>query len=100
MQKSESEIERQLIDGVKKLGGKAYKFVSPGNKGVPDRLILLPGGQVIFCELKKAGEKLKAHQQKRREELESLGAVVKTLAGDIEVSKFLAWCRYGEKNDL
>ena len=48
----ESEIEGRLRDGVKRLGGKAFKFVSPGNAGVPDRLVVLPGGKIIFAELK------------------------------------------------
>ena len=38
----ENELEKKLRDKVKKLGGKAYKFVSPGNAGVPDRLVVLP----------------------------------------------------------
>ena len=48
----ESEIEGRLRDGVKRLGGKAFKFVSPGNAGVPDRLVVLPGGKTIFADLK------------------------------------------------
>ena len=48
----ESDIERRLVQGVKKLGGRAYKFVSPGNVGVPDRLVVLPGGIVLFVEVK------------------------------------------------
>ena len=38
----EKDIEEKLRNKVKKLGGKAYKFVSPGNAGVPDRLVILP----------------------------------------------------------
>ena len=45
---AEKDIERFLVNGVKKLGGVAYKFVSPGNAGVPDRLIVMPGGRVYF----------------------------------------------------
>ncbi|MGC5220863.1 VRR-NUC domain-containing protein, partial [Escherichia coli] len=44
----EKDIENYLRDQVKKIGGIAYKFESPGNAGVPDRLVLLPGGQVHF----------------------------------------------------
>ena len=39
----EKDIEKYLRDEIKKVGGIAYKFVSPGNSGVPDRLVLLPG---------------------------------------------------------
>ena len=38
----EREIEKKLVDGVRKLGGRAYKFVSPGNDGVPDRIVVFP----------------------------------------------------------
>ena len=48
----ESAIEEKLVKGIKELGGLAYKFVSPGNIGVPDRMIILPGGKVFFVELK------------------------------------------------
>ena len=48
----ESEIEKILVREVKKLGGRAYKFVSPGNDGVPDRIVIFPNHQPIFVELK------------------------------------------------
>ena len=41
MAELERDAERLLRDEVKKLGGKSYKFVSPGNSGVPDRIVLL-----------------------------------------------------------
>ena len=40
----EKDIERKLVAGVKRAGGKAYKFVSPGNVGVPDRIVIWPNG--------------------------------------------------------
>lgn len=52
----EKEIEAYLRDRVKEIGGKAYKFVSPGNNGVPDRLVCLPGGRAVFVELKAPGK--------------------------------------------
>ena len=48
----EKDIERKLIAGVKRAGGKAYKFVSPGNVGVPDRIVIWPNGVIHFVELK------------------------------------------------
>ena len=48
----ESEIERVLVEEVKRLGGRAYKWTSPGNDGVPDRIVFLPDTRVIFVELK------------------------------------------------
>ena len=51
----ESEIERHLAVSVKKLGGMAVKFVSPGLDGVPDRIVLLPERKIAFVELRLLG---------------------------------------------
>lgn len=51
----EKDIEKRLVREVKKLGGLCLKWVSPGNSGVPDRIVLMPGGKAIFVELKKPG---------------------------------------------
>ena len=48
----EKEIEKILVAEVKKLGGRAYKWVSPGNDGVPDRIVVFPNRKPIFVELK------------------------------------------------
>ena len=69
----ESEIERRLAVSVKKLGGMAVKFVSPGLDGVPDRIILLPGRKIAFVELKAPGKKTRPLQEKRKRQLEGLG---------------------------
>lgn len=52
----EKTIEKYLAQRVKEAGGIAYKFVSPGNAGVPDRLVLLPGARIVFVELKAPGK--------------------------------------------
>lgn len=54
----EREIERALVGMVKRQGGLCLKWVCPGWAGVPDRIILLPGGRLIFAEVKrpKGGE--------------------------------------------
>lgn len=71
---SESDIEGYLRDQVNKvLGGKAYKFVSPGNTGVPDRLILLPGGRAIFVETKAPGKKPTPKQAAQLKKISDLG---------------------------
>lgn len=55
----ESKIEKRLKKEIELLGGKAMKFISPGEAGVPDRIVLLPEGHVIFVELKAPGKKTK-----------------------------------------
>lgn len=69
----EKVIERHLAVAVKKLGGMAVKFVSPGLAGVPDRIILLRDGKMAFVELKAPGRRLRALQEKRKKQLETLG---------------------------
>lgn len=69
----ESELEEKFRAMVAQAGGKAYKFVSPGNAGVPDRLVVLPGGRIGFVELKRKGRKPGKQQEYRMAELERLG---------------------------
>ena len=45
----EKNIESKLAAEVRRRGGLAPKFVSPGLDGVPDRLILLPSGKAAFA---------------------------------------------------
>lgn len=69
----EKVIEERLRDGVKRLGGVAFKFVSPGNDGVPDRLVCLPSGRIAFIELKAPGKKPTPLQVRQMERLRGLG---------------------------
>jgi hypothetical protein len=69
----ESKIEKALKNKVEEMGGMALKFVSPGMAGVPDRIVLIPKGRVVFIELKSPGKKLRPLQLKRKSQLELLG---------------------------
>lgn len=89
----ESEIETRLVRGVRRLGGRAYKFVSPGNVGVPDRLVVLPGGRIIFAELKADGGRLSKMQLYQISQLRQLGAVVQEVRGEAGVQSFLLLCQ-------
>lgn len=85
----EKDVERLLVKGIKELGGVAYKFVSPGNSGVPDRVVVLPDGRVIFVELKTTTGKLSAIQTRQIVRLEQLRCEVRVLYGVEEVKDFL-----------
>lgn len=69
----EKEIEMKLVRAVKGMGGICPKWVSPGFDGVPDRIILLPGGRLAFAELKAPGKKPRPLQAARIEQLRGLG---------------------------
>ena len=72
MIESEKVLERKLVDKIKKLGGHAYKFVSPNQRGVPDRLCVLPHGITVFVELKTTGKKPTKLQVLCMDELKAL----------------------------
>ena len=69
---TEKNIEQYLVRKVRETGGKAYKFVSPGNAGVPDRLVIFPSGKVIFVELKAPGKVPTNLQKAKHRKLEKL----------------------------
>jgi len=85
----EKQIEARLKREIKKAGGLALKFISPGTGGVPDRIVLLPGKEVVFVELKGPGKSLRPLQLKRRKQLEALGFAVYVLDSYQAVEKFM-----------
>lgn len=78
---TEKYIEQKLVKAVKKRGGMALKFVSPGLDGVPDRIVLLPMGRMVFVELKAPGKKMRPVQEKIKKQLEALGFLVYCVDG-------------------
>ena len=68
----ENKIEAKLKQMVEKQGGIAPKFVSPGLSGMPDRLVLLPGGQIAFVEVKAPGKVPRPLQEARHRMLRKL----------------------------
>lgn len=88
----EKEIEEKLVKMVKRHGGLCLKWVCPGWSGVPDRIILLPGGHVIFAETKRPkGGKLSELQKWWRRKLGSLGfkTLVIWTVGDVNALDWL-----------
>ena len=73
---TEKELELMLVNEVKRRGGRAFKFISPGLNGVPDRLVLMLGGKLGFVEVKAPGKEMRPNQIKRKRQLESLGFLV------------------------
>lgn len=87
--RSESSIEKKLRVMLLERGALCLKFVSPGNSGVPDRLVVLPGGRVVFTELKASDGSLSALQEWQIGRLRDLGAEVRVLRGAAQVREFV-----------
>jgi hypothetical protein len=56
-------VENHFVWAVERIGGKTWKFTSPGRKGVSDRIACLPDGSTWFVELKTKGGRLSVLQK-------------------------------------
>ncbi len=85
----ERDVEQYLRERVKDLGGRAYKFVSPANSGVPDRIVMLPGGRIVFVELKAPGKKPTPLQANQHRFIRSQGLPVITVDSKAGVDELI-----------
>lgn len=69
----EKTVESTFTSVVKAKGGLAVKFTSPGFNGMPDRLVMFPGGRIAFVEVKAPGEKPRPLQLSRMKLLRRMG---------------------------
>lgn len=89
MTQLERDIERALVGAVKKHGGLCLKWVCPGWVGVPDRIVLLPGGRVTFVETKRPkGGRLSEMQKWWRRTLNRLGFDIWVIWTREDLTKF------------
>ena len=90
---AESVIEEHLTAAVNAFGGMCLKFVTPGYTGVPDRIILLPGGQVVFAETKRPGGKERRRQELVQSRLRAFGfTVFSTVDSDEKIDAIIKHC--------
>lgn len=85
----ESQIEKLLVKEVKKRNGIALKITSPSMAGLPDRLVLLPKGRIIFVELKRPGGKPRPLQVAVHNTLFKLGFPVAVIDSQYGILKLL-----------
>ncbi|MCC2249096.1 VRR-NUC domain-containing protein [Virgibacillus sp. AGTR] len=85
----ESQLEKRLKDKIEQLGGLCFKWVSPGRRGVPDRICILPRGRTLFVEMKAPDGKLSPLQEKRIQELEKRKHEVYVLESKQQVDNFI-----------
>lgn len=86
---TEKEIENLLVWHVERIGGKAYKFVSPSNRGVADRIVCLPDGSTWFIEIKKKGGRLSPLQQIFAGEMQMLNQKYALLTSVQEIDEWI-----------
>lgn len=84
----EKDLEKKLVREIAKKGGKALKLNS-SIRGLPDRIILMPEGNITFVEMKAPGGKPRPLQQKRIKMLQQLGFKVEVLSTVETVEAFL-----------
>lgn len=82
-------IERRLVEVCRERGWVAAKFVSPGMAGVPDRIVMVPGGRVVFVELKAPGETPTPIQRYRHRQLRELGFTVRIVNSTEDIEAFV-----------
>lgn len=75
----EALIEARLKEAVKQSGGRCLKWSSPSQRGVPDRICVMPGGRIVFVELKAPGKKPTPLQAHLHDRLRELGADVRVI---------------------
>ena len=85
----EKTIEKKLVIAIKDMGGIAPKFMSPGFDGMPDRIVLLPGGRMGFVEVKAPGKVPRPLQEARHRLLLGLGFKVYILDDEQQIGGLL-----------
>lgn len=90
MRLSERHVEQALVDRVSAAGGLAIKFVSPAMSGMPDRIVVMPGGRIAFVELKRPGERPRPLQVRMHQMLIERGADVRVVDDLAAVEQLVA----------
>ena len=85
----ERDVEAYFRREVQRVGGVAFKFVSPSHRGVSDRIVCLQG-QTWFVELKRPGGRLSPLQRVFAAEMERLGQRYACLSSREEVDEWLS----------
>lgn len=85
----ETQLEKKARLAVERIGGKMPKWVSPGNRGVPDRIAILPDGLTVYVEMKAPGKPLEPLQRKWRKELLAMGHRHYKIDSEEDIERFI-----------
>ena len=89
-------VEQRLVKGIKAQGGMCLKFISPGLRGVPDRIVVLPWNRIMFVETKAPTGQLSKFQEWVKRELQKRGVFVEVLYTVEAVDEFLKKVKHCE----
>jgi ribosomal protein S6 len=81
-------VEAALVKRVKALGGTCEKFTSPGRRSVPDRIVTLPGGRIVFVEVKAPGKKTTELQDRDHARRMQMGCEVIVIDNIVDANAF------------
>jgi hypothetical protein len=95
----ESDIETYLINEIKKLNGLCLKWPPNKQKGVPDRIAIIPGYGTVFIELKRKGGKISPIQKFMINKIKKAGGSVRVITGKREVKLFIEAVNYYRRRE-
>ena len=96
----ESETEKWTKKKVIEMGGLFFKFVSPGNDGVPDRIAILPGGRIILVEMKTEKGKTSPVQERQIGRIRGCGCDCRVIHGRKEAEEFIDEIRTARVSEI
>ena len=88
MSTRERDVESFLSEHVRRLGGLSYKL-APTTAGLPDRLLVLPGGRILLVEVKRPGETLRGVQKVIQQRLAARGVTVLVIDSKDDVKRLI-----------
>ncbi len=91
----ERTVEQHLVRGLEKIGVSCIKFIPDLMRGMPDRMVLLPGGRIVWVELKTDTGHLEPIQQVRHKELEQAGQIVRVVWSTEEADNLIEEIKSG-----
>lgn len=88
-QESEKALEARLVKEIQERGGMCLKYTSQYHRGIPDRIVLMPGGCCYFAEMKSTGKKPTPLQERAIGQLREMAHLVAVIDSTEKLEDFL-----------
>lgn len=86
----ENKLEERFRKEVLKHGGVPRKYTSPGQAGVPDRLVYWPAGVTTYAEVKRdEDEDASKLQAQEIELLRTMGHIAMLIRSELDIAVFI-----------